>query len=493
MTPGNPHLADEATEKAVLGMILLDPAGLDRAGEIAPEVFTHAHCREAFEAMRELRESGEAIDPVNLGRRITLRGEMLQGVHSFLAELEAEAVSAVELPGKLETLARLKSNRERDRLLRQAIDGNRQGEDVSPLLAELQELGGALQPPGSGESELVCLADVEPETVEYLWNPFLPVRKLTIVEGNPGCGKTSLLLQIAAALSRGGTLPGDTAGREPSITLYMTREDGLADTIRPRLEAYGGEPSRVFALQGKRTEGKRLGTFSLQDVAFLDRHLSQVRPALAVVDPVQSFLGPNVDMNKANEVRPVLDTLSGLAQKHGCAIVLIRHLGKQAKDAALYRGLGSIDFTAAARSQLLVAPLPDNPAGRVIAHVKASCSAPGKSLTFSLADGRFQWTGETDLQAHDLLAPEATSEERSAREEARQFVEEQLSDGPKKSSELFKAARALGHGDKTVRRVFRALGCRKERRSEGNRGQGGWWWSLPADDAGHSETDKLQS
>lgn len=335
---------------------------------------------------------------------------------------------------------------------------------------------------------VVRLADVEPEEVRWLWYPYIPLGKITILEGDPGAGKTWLALRLAAAVSNGDPLPGldgvPRERREPANVLYLSAEDGLGDTLRPRLDAAGADPARVFALtgwQGKDDKGReRAGGVTLQDLDIIEGAIAQYRPALVVVDPIQAYMGAGVDIHRANEVRAVLAGLAELAERYGCAAVLVRHLAKGTTDRAIYRGLGSIDFAAAARSILLVAADPDDEGGRrrVIAHVKSSLAERGPSLAFSIREGSFYWEGTADVDAEALLAPRLASDGEPKLPRAIEWLLEVLAEGPVPSREIEKRAEVeIGASKRTLWRAAREVGVRT--RKDGRT----WVWELPTPSA----------
>jgi RecA-family ATPase len=206
---------------------------------------------------------------------------------------------------------------------------------------------------------IICMAYVEPEEVSWLWYPYIPLRKQTLLEGDPGAGKTWLALTIASLVSRGDPFPGDAPDtlRAPANVLYLSAEDGLADMLRKRLDAANADVKRVHVLVGWQ-QGETQACISLGDLMPIEETLKALRPALVVIDPIQAYLGASVDMHRANEVRPVLAGLAALAEEYDCAIMTIRQLTKSAQDRAVYRGLGSIDFAAAARSIVLAGQEP---------------------------------------------------------------------------------------------------------------------------------------
>ena len=184
------------------------------------------------------------------------------------------------------------------------------------------------------------------------------------------------------------------------------------------LDNIGGDCSRVVALTGYvGYDDDGLETelpVTMKSISVLERALAEHKPALVVIDPLQAFLGAGVDMHRSNETRPVLAGVASLAEKHGCAVLLIRHLGKSQADRAIYRGLGSIDFTAAARSVLLAGQDPNDPAKRALIHTKSSLAETGASIGYELRDGQFLWAGISELTAGQVLAPDQAEGETSA-------------------------------------------------------------------------------
>lgn len=196
------------------------------------------------------------------------------------------------------------------------------------------------------ELKMIKMSDVQSQEIEWLWYPFIPYGKLTIVQGDPGDGKTTLVLNIAAKLSKGEGLEEDMKVPEPMNIIYQTAEDGLADTVKPRLETAGADCERILVID----ESDK--SLSMSDERLEDA-LKQTGARLLILDPIQAYLGGGMDMNRANEDRDMTKKLGALAEKYKCAIVLIGHMNKAAGNKAAYRGMGSIDFFAVASSMVL--------------------------------------------------------------------------------------------------------------------------------------------
>lgn len=204
---------------------------------------------------------------------------------------------------------------------------------------------------------LIRMSEVETQEVHWLWHPYIPEGKLTIIQGNPGEGKTTLALWIAAMCSQGLALP-DMDPTSPINIHYQTAEDGLGDTIKPRLMTAGTDLNRIICID--ETEH----SLSLLDER-IEKAVKETNAKLMILDPLQGYLGRGVDMNRANEIRDVLKRLTIMADQTGCAVILIGHLNKAVGANSAYRGLGSMDFRAAARSVLLVGRMKKEPHIRV--------------------------------------------------------------------------------------------------------------------------------
>lgn len=320
----------------------------------------------------------------------------------------------------------------------------------------------------------VCVNDVVRENVRWLWMHRTPLGKMTIIVGDPGVGKSQLTLAIAAPVTRGLPIHGDPVGREPATVLILSAEDGLADTIRPRLEDLGADLSKVIALTGMQDEQGRERAINLTDVDILDAAIQQHKPALVIIDPLIAYVG-KADTHKAGEVRGILAPLAALAERHGCAVVAVQHLNK-GNSKAVYRGQGSIDFLAACRSMLLVGKNPDDPTEKIICHLKSNLGPEMPSLSFSIEGGRFLWGDVSTVTAADILAAPANGEEKSQGEAAGDFLLDALKDGWTPSDKIIKSARGAGIAERTLWRAKTKLGVVAKKLAF----DGPWGWELPA-------------
>ena len=312
-----------------------------------------------------------------------------------------------------------------------------------------------LKEPSKPETvKIIRMSDVELTPVEWLWKPYLPFGKLSVLQGNPGEGKTYFAMHLAAACTNGKLLP-NMERMEPFNVIYQTAEDGLGDTVKPRLIEADADLERVLVIDDRDIP------LTLADER-IARAIRENNAKLVIIDPVQAFLGADVDMNRANEVRPIFRSLGDIAQATGCAIVLIGHLNKAAGTQSTYRGLGSIDITAAVRSLLFIGKLKDNPTTRVLIHEKSSLAPPGQSLAFSLGDEKgFEWIGAYDITADELLAGTDTAKTESKTAQAEMLILELLANGKKMpSAELEKAVNDRGISSRTMRTAKSRIGDR---------------------------------
>lgn len=322
--------------------------------------------------------------------------------------------------------------------------------------------------------KLINMEQVEIEKIDWLLYPFIPFGKVTIVQGDPGEGKTTMVLQIIAKLTKGeAVLPSGsdepaleekTMDLEPINVIYQTAEDGLGDTIKPRLLSAGADCSRVMVIDDNDQ------ALTMMD-ARLEEAIIKTKARLVVLDPIQGFLGAAVDMHRANEIRPLMKRVAVLAEKYHCAIILIGHMNKNSNGKSSYRGLGSIDFQAAARSVLIVGRIKDEPEIRVVCHVKSSLAPEGKSIAFRLdKDTGFEWIGEYDISADDLLSGDNRGQKIH---EAKEFLKEILVSGSVAQTKVAEEAESRGIKKKTLWNAKNELEI--ESVKIGNQ----WFWMLP--------------
>ena len=333
--------------------------------------------------------------------------------------------------------------------------------------------------------KIITLRDIEAERVSWLWEPYIPLGKITIIQGDPGDGKTTLALAIAAAVTRGDEIGGGTR-TTPRSVIFQTAEDGLADTVKPRLEAMGADCGRVHVID------ESDAPLSLADNR-IERAIIETGAKLFVLDPLQAYLG-GADFHSVNGVRPLMRRLAEVAERAACAMVVIGHLNKNGGKAA-YRGLGSIDIYAAARSVLTVGRIPlDGNCNnfrasaqdmRAVVHGKSNLAAPGVSLAFGLDDnGGFTWLGDYDVTLDEILNAKPNRDSQFDR--AKRLIKNALVNGAATASDITERAVADGISQKTLNRAKSALGVISTKRG------GQWYWDLPID-AEYSEVGQNEA
>ena len=309
-----------------------------------------------------------------------------------------------------------------------------------------------LKEPSKPETvKIIRMSDVELTPVDWLWKPYLPFGKLSVLQGNPGEGKTYFAMHLAAACTNGKLLP-NMERMEPFNVIYQTAEDGLGDTVKPCLIEAGADLDRVLVIDDSDVQ------LTLSDER-IEKAIIENNAQLVIIDPIQAYLGADVDMNRANEVRPIFMRLGQVAQRTGCAILLIGHLNKAAGMQSLQRGLGSIDIAAAVRSVMFIGKLKHDPSMRILTHEKSSLAPPGMSLAFSLGDeGGFRWVGEYDITADEMLSGIEPQRETKT-QQAKDLICTLLAGGKQVLSEdIDKAALERGIPGRTVRDAKRELG-----------------------------------
>ena len=326
---------------------------------------------------------------------------------------------------------------------------------------------GLREPPQEETVEIIRMSEVDTQTVEWLWKPYIPFGKVTIIQGNPGEGKTTLALCLCAACTNRKPFPL-MPEHEPFNVIYQTAEDGLGDTVKPRLMEAEADLDRVLVIDESKQE------LSLSDER-IEKAIRQNGARLIILDPIQAYVGEKTDMNKANEIRPIFRRLAEVAERTACAVILIGHLNKAAGGQSAYRGLGSIDFRAAARSVLLIGRVKREPNIRVIVHDKSSLAPEGKPMAFCLdPETGFEWVGEYDITADELLSG-AGGNTATKTEQAETLILDLLADENEMTSEeVMKAAAEAGISERTVKNARRNLETRIEVKRRGNQ----WYYRL---------------
>jgi DNA repair protein RadA/Sms len=303
------------------------------------------------------------------------------------------------------------------------------------------------------EVKIINMDTIKREEIKWLWYPYIPFGKLTIVQGDPGEGKTTFALKLAAELSNGRCFEAG-GSREPINIIYQTAEDGLADTVKPRLEDAGADCSRIHVIDDSDHP------LSMQD-SRIELALEQTQAKLLILDPIQAFLGDKVDINRANETRDITKKLGALADRTGCAVILIGHMNKGSGVKAAYRGVGSIDFFAIARSVLLVGRVPERPDIRAIAQIKNNLGPEGDTVAFQLGENGFQWIGNYDISVDELLSGICSSDKKSKAESLIKSLLETNDTYP--ANEVFIQGKKLGISKRTLENVKQELGVKSIR------------------------------
>jgi len=311
--------------------------------------------------------------------------------------------------------------------------------------------------------KMIRMSEVQSQEIEWLWYPFIPYGKLTIIQGDPGDGKTTMVLNLAAKLSKGEALDENMKVTEPVNVIYQTAEDGLADTVKPRLEL-AGDCERIIVIDE-----------SDKSLSMVDERLEQaiVRTGarLLILDPIQAYLGGGMDMNRANEARDMTKKLGALAEKTKCAIILIGHMNKASGNKAAYRGMGSIDFFAVARSVLLVGRVEGESNTRAVVQIKNNLAAFGHPKAFALSEDGFKWLGDYEITVDEVLGgitPKANKMEQ-AKQMLRELAETQSA---VLSNEIFDRANELGISKRTLENAKKELGVQTRKINNA------WYWEL---------------
>jgi len=311
---------------------------------------------------------------------------------------------------------------------------------------------------------VVRLSDVKPERVSWLWPRRIPAGKLVTLDGDPGLGKSTLALEFAATITTGGSWPDGSVCAFPGDIILLSAEDGLADTVRPRLDAAGADTTRVHAVQGVTMADGSLRPPTLADVDELHELITETGARLLIIDVLMAYLPSGTDSHKDQDIRRVLSRLAAMAEATGCTVLLLRHLNKAKGGDPLYRGGGSIGIVGAARAGMLVAADPDDDAARVLAATKSNLAPEPEALRYQLVDAdahgvaRVQWLGVSTHDARALLAEHDAREDSPERDEATAWLEDYLTEqGRVLSADVKTAARKEKIAERTLKRAAQNL------------------------------------
>ncbi len=308
-------------------------------------------------------------------------------------------------------------------------------------------------------------SNIVPKPIEWLWYPYIPYGKLTVIQGDPGEGKSTFVLNIVALLTRGLPMPDGFSENEPIVAIYQCAEDGTADTIKPRLEQAGADCDKVAYIIDDDI------ALTLED-GRIESAIKETGARVFIIDPLQAFIPPDSDMQNATKMRSILRKLANTAAQYQCAVILIGHMNKGSGTKTLYRGLGSIDIAAIARSVLMVSRDNNRPDFRYMYPIKSSLAPEGPAIAFSFKDGGgVEWHGRYNLNTSELI--DSVTIKTTKRDKARAKFIQLLGDGDRPAKEVYSCLANLGIGSRTVEKV------KKELQVSTYRLGGCWYWGLP--------------
>jgi hypothetical protein len=325
-------------------------------------------------------------------------------------------------------------------------------------------------------------SEIQPEHVEWLWDGRIPLGKITILDGDPGLGKSALTLDITARITKGSPMPDGSAGVKGGV-LVLNAEDDEADTIVPRLIAMDADLSQVRIMKTiPGSDGERQPEIP-GDLSAVERAANSVHAKLIIIDPLMAFLASTTNSFRDQDIRRALAPLAIMCQRARAAALVVRHLNKNTEGNALYRGGGSIGIIGAARSGLLVARDPDDESGssRILASTKSNLGPSTVSLRYSIQPHGMSikvcWSGESAHHAAALLAVPGGEEGRTAVDEACEFLRTILEDGAMSAKDALRKGDAAGFGDRTIKRAKAIIGIKARRQGFGAGST--WVWELP--------------
>ena len=296
------------------------------------------------------------------------------------------------------------------------------------------------------ETKLISFSNIKSTMLEYLWYPYIPLGKITILQGDPGGGKSFLSILIASIISLGGKFPYSDEKVDVGNVILQNGEDGIDDTIKARLEKVNANCDKIFIID----ESNILISFAC--MSKFEEACEEIKPKLIIIDPLQRYIG-DLDMSSAIKVRRALTPVIKLAQKYKCAVLIISHMNK-GDGKALYKTLGSIDIVGTARSVLTIGVNPSNEKERILSHTKSSCSEKGESIAFKITNNGIEWLGKRGhLTSDDIISLEIDK----PRNDAYIFLKELLKDGGVDSNIVREEANKRGIAEPTLNRAKKDL------------------------------------
>jgi hypothetical protein len=346
----------------------------------------------------------------------------------------------------------------------------------------------------------VMLNTIERTHVAWLWPSRIPLGKVAILEGDPDHGKSTISLDLLARVSTGTPMPNETARRDPAGGVIVCAEDDLGDTVLPRLEAHQADLTKIATIPLERDEHGKVKPLVLpDDLDRLELAIKGAAAKLLVIDPITAYLSETISTNNDASVRRATTPLADLAQRTGCAIVLIRHLNKAGDLKTKYRGGGSIAFTGAARSVLVVEEHPEQPGLRVLARVKGNLAKAVPALGYRITEEPLYgcplivWQGTVHIDADTLLRGHDSRRDAEVREEAMELLRDLLADGPVPAADAKKALTGAGISASTIQRAKKQLKVVSlQERDEETGKLLGWRWALPRHEGQEADEDQDQ-
>ena len=291
---------------------------------------------------------------------------------------------------------------------------------------------------------------VQPKEITWLWQDRIPFGKITILVGDPGSGKTTVALDIAARLTTGRPMPLSDAEPITGNVIFQSQEDDLADTFLPRCINAGADSNKIVSIEATDLNID-------EDCDIIEQHIQETDARLVIFDPLQSYMGKNADMCRITDIRRLLSNLGSIAARNNCAVIIIAHQNKAQGAKELHRVFGSVDITATARSVLRISASESDPEIRVISHIKSSVSRPGAPIAFRIEDNApILYLGEYDADFEIEEIPDDTSK----RAKATEIICAMLNDTSKEGTEIYRACKEAGISPRTAERVKRELNVR---------------------------------